>query len=357
MYENMTYENILAGMLERVASPVDKREGSLVWDALAPAAFELARLYQALELVLQEGFADTASRAYLVLRAKERGLSPRPAGPATALGLIETQTEVAVGSRFCCERFNWRVTRSLGENLFELECEEAGSEPNAYLGRLVPLEYLSGLNRAELQRLIVPGEDEESTEAFRARYLRDLLEQRFGGNVADYVAKAESVAGVGAAKVQAAWAGGGTVRLLLLDEKLSVPTADLLERVQQLFDPRGLAAGQGAGLGLAPIGHVVTVAAAEARTGDVALQLPLREGWQAAAVAAAVRGCVEGYLADLRTEWAAAEHLTVRISQLEARILQLPGVLDVSGLTLAGTAANLQLSDTEIPVRGQVDVR
>ena len=48
MYENMTYENILAGMLERVASPVDKREGSLVWDALAPAAFELARLYQAL---------------------------------------------------------------------------------------------------------------------------------------------------------------------------------------------------------------------------------------------------------------------------------------------------------------------
>ena len=131
MYENMTYENILAGMLERVASPVDKREGSLVWDALAPAAFELARLYQALELVLQEGFADTASRAYLVLRAKERGLSPRPASPATALGLIETQTEVAVGSRFCCERFNWRVTRSLGENLFELECEEAGSEQNA----------------------------------------------------------------------------------------------------------------------------------------------------------------------------------------------------------------------------------
>ena len=43
-------------------------------------------------------------------------------------------------------------------------------EPNAYLGRLVPLECLSRLNRAELQRLIVPGEDEESTEAFRARY-------------------------------------------------------------------------------------------------------------------------------------------------------------------------------------------
>lgn len=357
MFENMTYENILAGMLERVASPVDKREGALLWDALAPAAFELARLYAALELVLQEGFADTASRTYLILRARERGLSPRPASPATALGLISAQAEPPLGSRFCCERFNWRVTRSLGEGLFELECEEAGSEPNAYLGRMVPLEYLSGLSKAELQRLIVPGEDEESTEAFRARYLRDLVEQRFGGNVADYVAKAESIAGVGAAKVQAAWDGGGTVRLILLNEKLGVPEAALVERVQQIFDPRGLAAGQGAGLGLAPIGHVVTVAAAEARVVNVALRLTLREGWQAADVAEAVRGCVEGYLADLRGEWAAAERLTVRISQLEARILQLPGVLDVSGLTLGGQAANLQLGEMEIPVRGQVDVR
>ena len=167
MYEGMTYEKILADMLTQVSSPVDKREGSLIWDALAPAAWELARLYEALEQVLQEGFADTASRQYLVLRASERGLKPRAAGVARALGRIELTggAQVALGRRFCCDRFNWRVVANLGDNLYELECEETGSQPNAYIGHMVPLEYLNGLNKAELEKILVPGEDEEDTES------------------------------------------------------------------------------------------------------------------------------------------------------------------------------------------------
>lgn len=355
MYEGMTYEKILADMLTQVSSPVDKREGSLIWDALAPAAWELARLYEALEQVLQEGFADTASRQYLVLRASERGLKPRAAGAARALGRIELTggAQVALGRRFCCDRFNWRVVANLGDNLYELECEETGSQPNAYIGHMVPLEYMNGLNKAELEKILVPGEDEEDTESFRARYMKDLLEQSFGGNAADYISKAEGIAGVGAAKVQAAWNGGGTVKLILLNEQLGVPDATLVQRVQMLFDPP---ANQGVGLGLAPIGHVVTAAAARARSVAVGLQVVLREGWQLADVQAAVGGCVSEYFADLCAGWGAAEHLTVRVSQLEARILQLNGVLDVSGLTLNGKAANLLLAADEIPVRGQVVV-
>ena len=41
MYENVTYEEILKRMLDRVPSDVDKREGSIVYDALAPAAVEI----------------------------------------------------------------------------------------------------------------------------------------------------------------------------------------------------------------------------------------------------------------------------------------------------------------------------
>ncbi|MCX4265782.1 MAG: baseplate J/gp47 family protein, partial [Firmicutes bacterium] len=240
------------------------------------------------------------------------------------------------------------------DNFYELECEQVGSQPNAYIGHMAPLEYLNGLSKAELERILVPGEDEEGTEAFRARYLKDLLEQSFGGNVADYVNKAEGIAGVGAAKVQAAWQGGGTVKLILLNEKLGVPDSALVQRVQMLFDPSPT---QGAGLGLAPIGHVVTVAAAKAKSVAVGLQVSLREGWQLADVQAAVAGCIDEYFADLAADWSAAAYLTVRVSQLEARILQLNGVLDVSGLTFNGRAANLLLAADEIPVRGQVVVR
>ena len=38
MFEKMTYEAILQDMLNRVTSDVDKREGSIIYDALAPCA-------------------------------------------------------------------------------------------------------------------------------------------------------------------------------------------------------------------------------------------------------------------------------------------------------------------------------
>lgn len=84
MYEAQTYESILARMLQKalsINSNLDTREGSLVWYGDAPAAVELQNLYIALDTVLNETFADTATRPYLILRAAERGLSPQPASP------------------------------------------------------------------------------------------------------------------------------------------------------------------------------------------------------------------------------------------------------------------------------------
>ena len=45
MYENVTYEDILKRMLSRVSADLDKREGSILYDALAPAAMEMQMMY------------------------------------------------------------------------------------------------------------------------------------------------------------------------------------------------------------------------------------------------------------------------------------------------------------------------
>jgi uncharacterized phage protein gp47/JayE len=50
MFEVMTYEKIMERMLARVPNNMDKREGSVMWDALAPAAKELEDMYFALSL-------------------------------------------------------------------------------------------------------------------------------------------------------------------------------------------------------------------------------------------------------------------------------------------------------------------
>ena len=66
MFEVMTYEQIMERMLVRVPNNLDKREGSVIWDALAPAAMELESLYFALQDFTKETFGDTASRPNLI---------------------------------------------------------------------------------------------------------------------------------------------------------------------------------------------------------------------------------------------------------------------------------------------------
>ena len=53
-YEDITYEVILQRMLDRVPNNMDKREGSIIFDALAPAAVELQLMYIELDTILKE---------------------------------------------------------------------------------------------------------------------------------------------------------------------------------------------------------------------------------------------------------------------------------------------------------------
>lgn len=350
MFEHKTFENIMTDMLAEVSSRVDKREGSIIWDALAPAALELAKFYRALDEVLNQGFADTAGREYLVLRARERGLEPYPATYAGALA--ELEGDVAVGARFFCDGFNWRVEKKLADGQYILRAEEAGSAPNRAVGRLTPLAYMENLSRAEILDIAEPGADEEGTEEFRERYLKSLTEQSFGGNRADYIEKAGQIAGVGSVKVFSAFAGGGTVKLCIMDSRFAEPTEALVEKVQNMFDPPE---NSGLGLGLAPIGHKVTVCGARPRAVDVAAELTFAAGYGWEELKPAVLACVEEYFCELAHNWADSDMVIVRVSQMEARILQIAGIADIKNLRLAGAAGNLRLLAEEFPVRGDFD--
>ena len=57
MFETVTFEDIMARMLRAVPDTFDKRAGSVIYDALAPAAAELVQLYMACDYVLAESFA------------------------------------------------------------------------------------------------------------------------------------------------------------------------------------------------------------------------------------------------------------------------------------------------------------
>lgn len=193
MYEDITYALLLNRMLERalsINSNLDTREGSLVWLGNAPAAVELQNLYIQLDTVLNETFADTATRPYLIQRAAERGLSPQPASAAVLqLTITPATLHLPLNTRFSIGELNYYVSAERGEGVYEITCETAGEAGNDYGATVIPIEYIEGLETCTVTALLIPGEDEEDTEVFRQRYFDSLNAQAFGGNRIDYIEK------------------------------------------------------------------------------------------------------------------------------------------------------------------------
>ena len=69
MYESQTFDVLLKRMLDKIPNSLDKREGSIIYDALAPAANELQNAYINLDIMINEAYADTASRYYLIKKS------------------------------------------------------------------------------------------------------------------------------------------------------------------------------------------------------------------------------------------------------------------------------------------------
>ncbi len=356
MYEGQTYEALLARCLARVPTDVDKREGSILYDALAPACAELAALYTELEMMLDRAFPDTATGEDLDRKAAERAMPPRKAATQAVRRGVFTDgggaaLAIPIGTRFSGGGLNYAVTEQILNGVFRLTCETVGTEGNTWFGTLLPIDYVVGLAGAELTDVLIPGEDREDDGSLRARYFSSFDSQAFGGNVADYKARVKVLPGVGGCKVYRAPAGGGSVGLTIIASDWTAPTQILLDEVQTAVDPTQ---NQGEGVGLAPIDHVVTVAGVSDQSVTVALTLTYEANVTWEDVQPAVQAAIQTYFVELARSWEGAAALIVRINQIETRILGINGILDMTNTTLNGMAANLQLDPDKIPVLGGV---
>lgn len=352
MFEAMTYQSILQRMLDRIAEDMDKREGSIIWDAVSPAASEFELAYIMMDYLLMQAFADTQDREYLIRRAAERGITPDAATNAVLKGVFTPKDADVEGKRFSLDKLNYIVTEPISgeDGAWEVRCETAGAEGNKNFGALVPIDYVAGLETASLTALLIPGEDEQSTESLREEYFASFTDIDYGGNIAGYTKMAMDIAGVGAAKVTPAWQGGGTVEITILDANYEAASTTLIESVQEIIDPNQ----DGRGDGLAFIDHIVTIDTAPETTVNVSAEIAFETGYSWATMQTAITNAVAGYFTELRKIWASQDELVVRISQIESRILALEGVLDVTNTRLNGTAANLTLDVNAVPKLGTV---
>lgn len=362
MYEGQTEEVILKRMLENVPVEVDKREGSIVYDASMPAAIEFMLIYAMADYFLKNTFGDTADRAYLVERALERGMSPKEATYAKVKATFTPSTvEVPIGNTFSYDDLDYTVSEKVSAGVYYLICTTAGTVGNQASGTMIPNEFVKDLQTATLTEVTVPGEDEEDTEVFRARYLASFDSTAYGGNIADYKEKVNAINGVGGVKVYPVWSGGGTVRIVFMTSEYGVPTTSFVNEVQTVIDP---VTNSGEGVGIAPIGHRVTVEGV--KTHSITISMTITSTSLASELQSEIESVIDNYLLELNKTWESTKKdstsltsntgLIVRIAQIEARVLAITSIEDVENLTLDGLDTNLTLGVDELAVRGDVNV-
>ena len=392
MYD-VTYNEILERMLARVSDKFDKREGAVIFDTHSPTAIELELMYVELNTILAEAYGDSASREYLVKRCKERGITPYEATYAVLKGEFTPTNIDVTGQRFNIGSTNFVVLEKIADGEYQVQCETAGIVGNQQLGTMIPIEYIEGLETAELTEILIPGEDEEDTEDLRTRYFDSFNEKAFGGNARDYLEKTNAIPGVGSTKVTRVWNSdlnpnemipsesvkswyesikgtlsgepaewldtvfnaaankklttGGTVLLTILNSDFGVASDTLIKTVQQTIDPDEYA---GEGYGVAPIGHIVKVKSAEKIEVTVKTNITFDVGYGWSNLQSPIDEAISNYLLELRKSWADNPYLVVRISQIETRLLNIKGIVDIANTKLNGASENLTLGKYEVPM-------
>lgn len=303
------------------------------------------------------------------------------------------------GQRFNMGNVNYVVMERIAKGEYQVQCETAGSIGNQCLGAVIPIEYIKGLQSAELIEILIPGEEEEGTEELRQRYFNSFEETAFGGNVRDYLDKINAIPGVGKTKVTGGWneeipfadmipsdnvqvwyegikdtlggeaknwldivyhaakekrlTVGGTVLLTIINSEFDIASDSLVHTVQEMIDPKQNA---GEGYGLAPMGHVVVVQSVKAVQVMIKTTLLFDEGYGWENLQDSIEEAISEYLLELRKDWDKLSCLTVRLSQIDTRILGVAGVVDVQDTQINGLRNNLTLGEYEVPVLGGIEV-
>lgn len=346
--ENNDFESILKRLLDRIPDSLDKRQGSIIYDALAPAAAELSQCYIALDVYQDQTYLENAVGENLDNRVADYGITRNQATFAERIGrFLDTDgnpMSIDLGTRFGIPNinggYNYKVTKEIEIGKYVLTCETAGTVGNEYFGELLPIVSVNNLGQGLLEDIYIAGEDIESDESLKSRTVDKLRETPFGGNVAEYKQFVEALEGIGACLVIPVWNGGGTVKIVPITSGFDIPTEAKINEIQTLLDP---IQNQGVGLGIAPIGHEVTVNAPEKLPIIINADIEIEDAYTLEGLRENIENSIINYVQEIQTDWADVEELTIYTSRLIAAILNVKGVTNVENLTINGESSNFKI--------------
>lgn len=370
--ETYSYEYLLNFALSLVPDNLDKREGSIIYDALAPVCYLLAQQNIRLQAIYQNTFVAYAQGEALDLRSQEQGLTRYPATYAVkkvyAIGSDGLPTTIPLGSRFSTigTSIIYSITSVYTANgvvqagYYEATCETSGVVGNDYVGDLIMVTNLNNVAQVTMSDLITPARDEETDDELRTRYLDKVNEKSFGGNIAQYREELKAISGVGAVQIYPVWNGGGTVKLSVIDTDYNTLGTDFINQLKETIDPEN---NSGEGIGIAPIGHKVTIVTPTETTIDIDTTITLMQGYVLSQVEDNIKSALSSYINSLRQHWGDSSETNtystaVYIARINASILSVEGVANVTNTTINDSESDLILTQNatiqELPKLGEV---
>lgn len=368
--ESHDFDYFMDSMLDEVSDGVDKRQGSVIYDAMAPAATLMAEQSLSMANIVCATYTQTAPGEFLDYRGPERGLARQTASTAQATAKFTDSdgnpiSNVEVGDQFASvgeEPIFYHVTEVNEDLTALLVAEESGTRPNGYIGQILPVTPNDALSWAEVVSIDVPAKDDETDDHFRERLLSPDAYNAYGGNVADYVDMLSKIESVGAGQIYPVWQGGGTVKLVILNNDRRAASSELVKQVKELVDPTDV---EGQGYGLAPIDHLVTVVAPTEVPISIETTITPDTSTTVDSLKTAIEAGIESYFAQRREAWDDIDKvtgrgysLTVYRSQILTEIMKVEGVINATLPVLNGVESDVKMAFTneasELPVVGEV---
>lgn len=369
--ETQNYDYWLDLMLDNVPNDIDKREGSIIYDAVAPAAMVSAQQSLSLANIIRETYIKTAQGEFLDYRAVEHGTSRYAATNTEVKAKFNDDdgnpVNVEVGDRFASiaeSPIFYTVIKANDDGTAEMQAEESGTSANSYIGQVLPVTPNDNLAWAEITEIIAPARDAETDDHLRERILKSDAWLAYGGNIADYLDMIHKISEVGAAQIYPVWAGSGTVKLVIVNNDLMPASPDLVKKVKNIIDPEN---NEAQGVGLAPIDHRVTVVAPEVLKVDVSIQLQLTDQANKVAVEKGIKDMLNELFSELRKDWDTINatvgrgySLSIYRSRILSKIMLIDGVADSQLPKLNGEDKDIHLifsnEVSQLPILGEVTI-
>jgi uncharacterized phage protein gp47/JayE len=222
---SLSFESKLQQLLARVDDGLDKSEGSIIYDALAPIAMQLWIEESKFRSILEQAFAVTAEGRFLDLIAKDYGLERTPAAAARAEleftgvvgAAIPDGTTVGIeNSDVAFATIGNGTIGGDGKATVAARCKRSGpaGNVNAESIRLL-FDPVKDIWTVTNKRPAYGGLDQESDVALRERILYLKRNPEHGGTESDYKRWALSVTGVTYAAAINCKRGLGTVDVVI----------------------------------------------------------------------------------------------------------------------------------------------